>query len=1145
MAAVTSAASAAAARIGAALSDAQYFESSMVRVEDIRRQLDSSSTKEKLDAMKRVIALISLGKDASTFFPDVVKNVAAPSLDVKKLVYLYLVHYAEEKQDLALLAINSFQKDLSDHNQHIRALSLRVLSSIRVKVILQVVIHAINKAAKDSSAYVRKAAAHAIGKVCALDPPSKELLLQPLQDLLADRSTEVVPSAVAVFDEVAPYQYNLLHAHYRRYCHSLVTMDPWGQIAVLPVLLRYARVHFCEARRGGRSNDLTLLIESAAPLFSSLNSGVVSATISLYYHLAYPDEFCAFAIKPLMRLVANQIVSAQAVALNIAAAVAARYPSVLIPYVSEFYVSPAHTAPIRLLRMRVLTMICAGAGMEGGIGSKPHVRRALLAELKEYLFRSDKSLAAASARAFGSLATAHPGSTPAIVKVLSSVVRSANNPAVVTESIGVLRRLLQRHPSAQTKALPQLIAMLLSREENNASFKEPAARASVIWLIGEFYEQVQAVATEALRLLARGFVQEAAEVKLQILNLAAKIVAWNEIHGEDPVSVTAPGNVRLKLLEYVVTCAKYDRDYDVRDKARMLQVLFLTEQRSSMLRAACEAFLSRKPTPSSEKHDSSALEECLDPDVILGSLTHVMSGRKLAGFRPLEPWAEIDSDPSLRDSSHNDAIGSTVEREYRGVSSNDYMGSISSTQMGSSLWGGTGASSGLVNSVNGAVPIGNGIGGGNGGIGSTGGLGRLTVGGGISSIGGDGPLGHLRSSSGILGNSSSLGKAAAEYANVDPESFYAEEEAKEDEGEYSSEYETDTDDDDDDEEEDDDEDEASKLRFQASRSEPQYAAPLMPDLLFPETEQKPVQTKPVVSAPSRKPTSEYDLSALLGDVTVSDSSMPSENKAMGSGYTSRKEGQSPWIRIVEGWKVGGLEIDVSFCGSASSASADTTPAVLRVTNRGKLTLNEIQFSTLSGDCFVSKGLLSRLAVGETQEANVEAKFRGKTVGVRFSIEAAGKSIGTAEFKPTAGYVIRPYTGITPGDFLSREKSLKGMFSSESNLTISPPKNSDWMGLSSTMKKRLLENCFLSHVKTAVGGRGTGDNERFSMLFAGYLPAVQVGWDEKRVVLVRIVVKGGGEGMCTCGIWVGCEDVLFSANLMQVCKLAMSSIDQQK
>lgn len=124
--------------------------------------------------MKRVIELISLGKDASTFFADVVKNVGASLLEVRKLVYLYLVHYAEDGQDLALLAINSFQKDMSDSSQHIRALSLRVLSSIRVKVILQVVIHAIDKSAKDASAYVRRAAAHAICKVCALDSTSRE-----------------------------------------------------------------------------------------------------------------------------------------------------------------------------------------------------------------------------------------------------------------------------------------------------------------------------------------------------------------------------------------------------------------------------------------------------------------------------------------------------------------------------------------------------------------------------------------------------------------------------------------------------------------------------------------------------------------------------------------------------------------------------------------------------------------------------------------------------------------------------------------------------------------------------------------------------------------------------------------------------------
>lgn len=42
------------------------------------------------------------------------------------------------------------------------------MSSIRVKIIVQLIVMAIQKAVKDSSPYVRKAAAHAIPKVLRL-----------------------------------------------------------------------------------------------------------------------------------------------------------------------------------------------------------------------------------------------------------------------------------------------------------------------------------------------------------------------------------------------------------------------------------------------------------------------------------------------------------------------------------------------------------------------------------------------------------------------------------------------------------------------------------------------------------------------------------------------------------------------------------------------------------------------------------------------------------------------------------------------------------------------------------------------------------------------------------------------------------------
>ncbi len=51
---------------------------------------------------------------------------------------MYIVHYAELEPDPALLAINNFQRDMQNENQLIRALGLRVMSSIRLRVIVQV-----------------------------------------------------------------------------------------------------------------------------------------------------------------------------------------------------------------------------------------------------------------------------------------------------------------------------------------------------------------------------------------------------------------------------------------------------------------------------------------------------------------------------------------------------------------------------------------------------------------------------------------------------------------------------------------------------------------------------------------------------------------------------------------------------------------------------------------------------------------------------------------------------------------------------------------------------------------------------------------------------------------------------------------------
>jgi AP-3 complex subunit beta len=158
------------------------FDTPDDKLKNIRKQLDSSSDREKLDAMKRLIAvsiqyflfcavytdmypqLISKNRNVSEYFAQVVKNVASPNLEIRKLVYIYLLRYSSFEPDLALLSINTFQKDLTDPSPLIRAMALRVLSGINVPMIGSIVVLAIKKCAADPSPYVRKAAALAIPK---------------------------------------------------------------------------------------------------------------------------------------------------------------------------------------------------------------------------------------------------------------------------------------------------------------------------------------------------------------------------------------------------------------------------------------------------------------------------------------------------------------------------------------------------------------------------------------------------------------------------------------------------------------------------------------------------------------------------------------------------------------------------------------------------------------------------------------------------------------------------------------------------------------------------------------------------------------------------------------------------------------------
>lgn len=282
------------------------------------------------DTTLTILQLMSKGEDVTEYFPEIVKNSAAQTLEIRKLVYIYLLRYAERESDLALLSINAIQKSLGDQNPQIRAMAIKVLSGIKVPSIAPIVLLAIRKSIVDLSAVVRRAAAVAIGKAYELDKSNLEVLVGYLATLLADKSYYVVGSAVQTFVRVCPDRLEMFHVHYRRYCTMLADIEEWGLVCLLDVMTRYVRVYvpkgsmvrkpkdtFYSDDDGSGDDqpalaeeefvidpDLERLLAAAKPLLQSRNSAVVMAVVNLFNSLV-PEADLSFLGPPLVRLLAQ------------------------------------------------------------------------------------------------------------------------------------------------------------------------------------------------------------------------------------------------------------------------------------------------------------------------------------------------------------------------------------------------------------------------------------------------------------------------------------------------------------------------------------------------------------------------------------------------------------------------------------------------------------------------------------------------------------------------------------------------------------------------------------------------------------------------------------------------------------------------
>ncbi|XP_031611128.1 AP-1 complex subunit beta-1 isoform X2 [Oreochromis aureus] len=589
------------------MTDSKYFTTTKKgEIFELKAELNSDKKEKKKEAVKKVIASMTVGKDVSALFPDVVNCMQTDNLELKKLVYLYLMNYAKSQPDMAIMAVNTFVKDCEDPNPLIRALAVRTMGCIRVDKITEYLCEPLRKCLKDEDPYVRKTAAVCVAKLHDINAQLVEDqgFLDTLKDLISDSNPMVVANAVAALSEIAESHpnSNLMDLNPQTINKLLTALNEcteWGQIFILDCLANYTP-------RDDRESQS--ICERVTPRLSHANSAVVLSAVKVLMKfmemlpkdLDYYGTLLKKLAPPLVTLLSAEP-ELQYVALRNINLIVQRRPEILKHEMKVFFVKYNDPIYVKLEKLDIMIRLASQANIAQ-----------VLAELKEYATEVDVDFVRKAVRAIGRCAIKVEQSAERCVSTLLDLIQTKVN-YVVQEAIVVIKDIFRKYPNKYESVIATLC-------ENLDSLDEPEARAAMIWIVGEYAERIDN-ADELLESFLEGFHDESTQVQLQLLTAIVKLFLKKPTETQE-------------LVQQVLSLATQDSDNpDLRDRGYIYWRLLSTDPV-----AAKEVVLAEKPLISEETDliEPTLLEELICHIGTLASVYHKPPSAFVEGSRGVQ-----------------------------------------------------------------------------------------------------------------------------------------------------------------------------------------------------------------------------------------------------------------------------------------------------------------------------------------------------------------------------------------------------------------------------------------------------------------------------------------------------------------------------
>lgn len=502
----------------------------------LREVTVEKDVKRKREIIKKVIAYMTLGIDVSRLFSEMVLCVDTKDLISKKMVYLYLTNYAQKNSELAIMCINTLLNDCRNEDPMVRGLALRSLCSLRLDSILEYIHDPLQASLTDTSAYVRKTGVIGILKVYSLNPEiiKESDMIDTLYNMIRDRDPQVVSNCIVALNEImadeggiAINQPIVMHLLSR-----ISDFNEWGQCNILEIVAKY---------KPTGPDEVFTIMNTLEQCLRVSNSAVVLGTAKCFFNLTQSrgmepiqDQVFERMRQPLLTLMAGGSHEINYCVLHHILLLVGKKPHVFSRDYRQFYNRYNEPTHVKYVKIDVLALVADGANVAD-----------IVTELSEYVTDVDQELARRAIRAIADVAVSpnlsvntvpqqYPGggnvpeaygqqAAEQLVEQMQDHIMDTmvdflelDLDYVRDESLVVMKDLLRKYPDKRHDVLPVLGRII-------AAVEQPAAKAAVVWMLGEFGQDLRR-APYVLEKLIDDFNDEASSsVLLELLAATMKL----------------------------------------------------------------------------------------------------------------------------------------------------------------------------------------------------------------------------------------------------------------------------------------------------------------------------------------------------------------------------------------------------------------------------------------------------------------------------------------------------------------------------------------------------------------------------------------------------------------------------------------------